>query len=100
MNGKAAPGLIFFLLGAAAILSIALGEFKKAFGRLAILCEDHRLDGIPKGFRDLFKNSQLPRIDDAHIHAALNSMVEEDSVNGLADGIVAAEGERHVGNTA
>jgi hypothetical protein len=38
------------------------------------------------------------RVDDAHRHAGLDRVVEEDGVDRLARGVVAAERKAHVGN--
>jgi hypothetical protein len=46
--------------------------------------------------RDVVVHTDLPGVDDAHVHARLDGVVEEGGVDGLAHGFVAAEAEAHV----
>ena len=43
---------------------------------------------------------ELPRVDDAHIHAGFDRVIEKHSVHRLPHRFVAAEGERKVRNAA
>jgi hypothetical protein len=44
--------------------------------------------------------AELAGIDDAHVHARLDGVVQEDGVHRLAHGLIAAEGKGQVGDTA
>jgi hypothetical protein len=45
-------------------------------------------------------DGQLARVDDAHVHAGANGVVQEHGVDRLAHRVVAAEREGHVGHAA
>ena len=50
--------------------------------------------------RDVFVHAELAGVDDAHVHAGAGGVVEEDGVDSLAHGVVAAEGEGDVGDAS
>ena len=68
-----------------------------ASGRLV---EDDVLDGFAEVEGDVLIDAELSGVDDAHVHAGAGGVVEEDGVDGLADGVVAAEGEGDVGDAS
>jgi hypothetical protein len=49
---------------------------------------------------DLLVDLEHAGVDDAHVHAGLDGVVEEGAVHRLAHGVVAAEAERDVGDAA
>ncbi len=51
-------------------------------------------------FVDLFVDGDLAGVDDPHVEAGLDGVVQEGRVHRLADRLVAAEGERHVAHAA
>ena len=50
--------------------------------------------------RDVLVDAELAGVDDAHVHAGLDGVVEEGRVDGLAHDVVAAEREREVRDAA
>ena len=62
--------------------------------------EDHVLARVAKLLRDLVVDLELARVDDAHVHAGLDGVVQEHRVHGLAHRLVAAEGEGEVADAA
>ena len=62
--------------------------------------EDHVFDVLEQILRNVFVDDQLAGIDDAHVEAGLDRMVEERRVHRFADDIVAAERERQVAHAA
>ena len=99
-----APGEIALpgLLGAGALE--AFGDFQHALcGSAAGLrrtVQHHVLAGLAQLRLDRIVNGELAGIDDAHVHARLDGMVEEDGVHRLAHRLVATEGEGQVGYAA
>ena len=53
-----------------------------------------------RSLRNLLVHAELPGIDDAHVHAGLDGVIQEHGVDRLAHRLVAAERERHVGHAA
>jgi hypothetical protein len=53
-----------------------------------------------RSFRQVVVDGQLAGVDDAHVHAGLDGVVQEHGVDRLAHRVVAAERERHVGHAA
>ena len=82
----------------------ALGDLQHALGRRAAglrhAVEHDILAGLAQLRVDRFVDGELAGIDDAHVHAALDGMVEEHRVHGLAHRLVAAEREGQVGDAA
>ena len=99
LNRPLAPGQIFFL-GLAALAAIALGNFQQAVGAVVTAIEHHVLNQLFQFRIDLVVDHELAGVDDAHVHAGLDGVVQEHRVDGFTHGIVAAERERHVADTA
>ena len=76
------------------------GDLEQPLGGVRPAVQDHVLDALEQLGRDLGVDGQLARIDDAHVHAGGDGVVQEDGVDRLADGVVAAEGERDVADAA
>ena len=99
-DGLFAPGEIF-LLGLGAALAFELGGgLEQAIGRVGAAVEDHVLAKFAQFGRDVVVQRQLAGIDDAHVHAGLDRVIEEHRVHGFAHRLVAAEGERQVRDAA
>mmetsp|Transcript_22181 Transcript_22181/g.87376 ORF Transcript_22181/g.87376 Transcript_22181/m.87376 type:complete len:833 (-) Transcript_22181:42-2540(-) len=101
LHRKAAPLLGLARAGAAraARLLHALRLLQQEVGDVA--ARQHRvLQQRQEGGRDLVVDRQLAGADDADVHASLDGVVEEDAVHGLAERLVAAEGEAQVGEAA
>src|SRR5690606_28862103 len=62
--------------------------------------EDHVLDLVPQRGGNLVVDLQLAGVDDTHLQAGLDRVIEEYRVDRLAHRVVAAEGEGHVGHAA
>ena len=81
-----APGEILGPGFAAAPALVALGKIEQAFGGIGAAVEDHVLAGLAQFGLDRFIDGELAGIDDAHVHAGLDGMVEKHRVHGLAHG--------------
>src|SRR6185312_7899649 len=87
-----APGEIDLLL-LRAFTPIALRRFEQTVGRIGTAVEDDVLDQVAQLWIDVVVKRELAGIDDAHIHARLDRVIEEHRVHRLAHALVAAEGE-------
>ena len=94
-----APLLVLFLC-LNAIAAIVVGNGQQPLCRIVTTIEHDILHRIAQLFRQLVIDSQLAGIDDAHVHALFDGMVEKDGVDGLPHRIVTTEGEGDVGDTA
>ena len=73
---RVAPGKIF----AGLLLAVALdrfGKFQQPVGRIGAAIQQHVFDTLQQIFGDLFVDFQLPGIDDAHVQAGLDGVVQE-----------------------
>ena len=75
-------------------------ELDHPLGRVGPPVEDDVLDVLEQILRDVLVDDQLAGVDDPHVHAGLDRVVEERRVNRLADDVVAAERERQVADAA
>jgi hypothetical protein len=66
----------------------------------AALAEDHLLADVAQVGVDRVVDGKLAGIDDAHIHARLDGVVQEHGMHRFADWLVAAKREREVGDAA
>ena len=94
-----APGKVGLLLLPAAAL-VAFGRLEQAVGRVCAPIEDHVLDQVAQLGLDIVIKRKLPGIDDAHVHARLDRVVQEHRVHRFTHALVAAEGERQVRHAA
>src|SRR5690606_32426089 len=95
-----APGKVPFLRFVATPLPLVrLGDFQQPLGGVGAPGEDHVFDSIPEVCRQVLVDRELPRVDDPHVHACLDSVVQEDGMDRLANEIVTTEGERDVADT-
>ena len=95
-----APGRVQRLGALAATVAVVLGDGQQALGGVGAAVQDHVLDRLAQFRRDVLVNRDLPGVDDPHVHARGDGVVEEDRVHGLAHRVVAAEGEGDVGDAA
>src|SRR5690606_26367159 len=70
---------------------------KHALGGVGAAVEDDILTGFAQFGLDGFVDDQLPGIDDAHIHAGLDGVIEEHRVHRFTHRFVAAERKAQVG---
>src|SRR5690606_39667183 len=73
---------------------------KHALGRIGATVEHDILDRFLEFCRNVLVDRQLAGVDDAHVHAIANGVVQEYGVNGFTHRLVAAERKRHVGHAA
>ena len=93
-----APGEIDLALLAGALHLI--GERDEPLGRVRPAVEDHVLDVLEQIRRDVLVHRELAGVDDAHVEAGLDRVVQKRRVDRLADDVVAAERERQVADAA
>ena len=73
---------------------------EEAVGGVGAAAKHEILDEFAQLRVNLSVDLEHPGIDDGHVEPRLDGVVEEDGVDGLADLVVAGEGERDVGQTA
>ncbi len=94
-----APGEIGLLL-LLAMPAVTLGEREQPLGGVRAPVEHHVLATRAQLGIEVVVDRDLPGVDDAHVHAGLDGVIEEHRVHGLAHRLVAAERERQVGYAA
>ena len=94
-----APAQVFDLL-LAFLAFEAVGNFEQALGRIRAPVQHHVLDALAQVGFQIVVQRQRAGVDDAHVHAGLDRVVQEHHVDGLAHQLVAAERERYVGDAA
>ena len=94
-----APGKIDLAL-LRALPAIFLGGFEQPVGGVLAPVEDDVLDQLSKLGIDVVVKRELAGIDDAHIHAGLDRVIEEHRMHRLAHPLIAAEGEGEIGDAA
>ena len=77
-----------------------LGALQQLLSRLRVPVQNRVLAHIPQLLLNVVENGELAGVDDGHVHASRDSVVEEDRVHGLADLLESTEGEREVGKAA
>ena len=95
-----APGQVLggaFHPGAAGVLR---GEVEQALGGIGPPVEHDVLDELAQLRIDVVVDRERAGVDDAHVHAGRDRVVQEDGVDRLAHAVVAAERERDVGDAA
>ncbi len=100
---RALAPLLFLLLarrGPGARRLELLAEVDEALGRVRTAVEQDVLDELAQLRVDLLVHLEHAGVDDAHVHAGLDGVVEERRVHRLADVVVAAEAERDVRHAA
>ena len=95
-----APGEVALARLAAARALEALGEVQQPLGRVRAAVQHHVLAGLAQLGLDRVVDRELAGVDDAHVHAGVDGVVEEDRVHRLAHRLVAAEREREVRDAA
>ena len=82
-------GLLLLL----AMPAIALGEREQPLGGVRAPVEHHVLATRAQLGIEVVVDRDLAGVDDAHVHAGLDGVIEEHRVHGLAHPVIAAEGE-------
>ena len=75
-------------------------DCEEPFGGVGAPVEDEVLHPLPQVRRQVVVERQLAGVDDAHVDAGPDGVEQEHGVDGLADRVVPAEGERHVADPA
>ena len=91
------------VLGCIALLAAALhplGVFEQTLRSIIAAIEQHVLDTLAQFGLDIIVKRQRTGIDDAHVHAGADGVIEENRVHRLAHRFVAAERKRDVGDAA
>ncbi len=97
-DGKLAPGKILHLRLFFTRAAETLRHVKQPLRRVVAAVQHHIFAGLAQFRIDVVVNRKLPGIDDAHIHADLDGVVEEHGMHRLTHRLIAAEGEGQVGN--
>ncbi len=85
-----APGEILFL-DLLALAAEFLGQLQQPLRRAGIAVEDDVLADLAQFRIDVVVDHHLPGIDDAHVHAGLDGMIQKYRMHRLAHRLVAAE---------
>ena len=97
----AAPFRLLLVLGAVAFTgAILLRQRQQTLGAVVAAVKDNVLYRLAQLGGQIVVNRQLTGVDDAHIHAVANGVIEKHRVDGFAYRIVAAKRERHVRDAA
>ena len=98
-DGQRAPfGRRFLRRGVGALEP--LGQLDQPLGRILAAVEDHVLAGVAKLGVDGVVDVELAGVDDRHVEAGRDRVVEEDAVHRAAHRLVAAEREAEVRQAA
>ena len=95
-----APGEIGFFRLASLLSAETLGDGEQAVGRIRTAIEHDVLAGLAQFRIEIVIDRHLAGIDDAHIHAGLDRVIQKHRMHRLAHRLVAAERERQVGDAA
>ncbi len=77
-----------------------LGDFEQTLGPIRTAVQHDVFAGLAQFRIDVVVDGKLAGVDDAHVHARLDGVVEEHGMHRLAHRLVAAERERQVGHAA
>ena len=99
LHRRLAPGQV--LDGRLALLALqAFRDFDQSFGGVGAAVEDDILDALAQVGFDIVIDVELAGIDDPHVHARGDGVVEEHRVHRPAHRLVAAKAERDVREAA
>ena len=84
--------------GLGLVALVVWGDVDQPLRRVVAAVQDHVLHRVAQGEGNGVVDRQLARIDDAHVHARRDGVIEEDAVDRPAHRLVAAEAERDVGD--
>ena len=77
-----------------------VGDFEQTVGAVSAAVQHHVFDAFAQFGIEVLIHAELTGIDDAHVHAGLDRVIQEHGVDRLAHRIVAAKRERHVRHAA
>ena len=75
-----------------------LGDLHQALAGVGAAVQHHVLHPLAQLRLHLVVHADHAGVDDAHVHARLDGVVQEHGVDRFAHRVVAAEGEAHVGD--
>ena len=78
----------------------SVGDFQQAFSRVRAAIQHHIFDAFAQVGFQIVVQRQRAGVDDAHVHARFDGVVQKHDVDRLTHQLVAAERERHVGDAA
>ena len=99
IHRQAAPGGVFHRGGGGPALEF-LRQGQQALGGVLAAVEEHILDALAQGRGDVLIDGELARIDDAHVHARLDGVEQEDAMHGFTNLFVATKREAEIRHTA
>ena len=93
LDGQAAPGFVHFRFGRAAggFLFQFFAKRDEALGRVGAAVEQHVFDEFEQVLGNLLVHFQHAGVDDAHVEAGLDGVIQKRAVHRLAHAVVAAE---------
>ena len=94
-----APCLVFLDVCCCAITHVTRCDLEQTISGIIRFIENDIFYGFPQFLRQIVIYGQLACINDAHIHARLDSVIEEHRVNRFTHRVVAAKRKRHIGYT-
>ncbi len=98
------PGAPLGLLDVGTVVGFAAAVFfsqlQHALGGVVAAVQNHVFNRVAQFGRQVVINRQLPGVDDTHIHAVTDGVVEKYRVDRFTHRVVTAERERDVGDTA
>ena len=97
---KQPPGLVLPLSGGSAVAFEGFCQRQQSFAGLVVAVKQNVLNGLPQGSVHLFVHHQLTGVDNSHVQAVPDGVVQKTGVDGLAHGVVAAETETDVAHPA
>ena len=92
LDRAGAPGAILFFLFRAAL--DRRRKLDQPFRRIRTSVEDDVFDVLEQILRDVLVDGELSRVDDAHVEARVDRVIQERRMDCLADDVVAAERKR------
>ena len=78
----------------------ALGHLNQALTTVGAAIQHDVFDSFSELSVEVVVHAHHPGVDDAHVHAGLDRVVQKHGVDGFAHRLVAAEAETHVGHAA
>ena len=94
------PTLIASVLLPFRLLLDGLGQFDQTLGSVRTPVEQNVFDMFQQDRVNLFIDLQLSGIDDSHIEAGVDGVVQEGGVHGLSHHVVPSKGKRHIAESA
>ena len=76
------------------------GKFEQPVGRIGTPIQQHIFHAFEQVFGNLFVDFQLAGVDDAHVEASFDRVIQERRIDRFANGVVPAEAETDVGDAA